>query len=90
MEQSLMPELETTDHFYEFHREFYKGYFAHDTNLDDRLFIRDEAENTLQDEVEVVMGDYFCVGCYWASRVLANDRLKVYLKAQLDALRTPQ
>ena len=85
----LVHELNVTEQFYEYHRDFYKYFYEQDSSMDDRLFIRDQAENTMRDEVEVLMGTNFCVGCYWAARIMANERLKAYLKVQLDSLRNP-
>lgn len=86
----LVHELEATEQFYEYHRDFYKYYYEQDCSRDDSLFIRSRKENTMRDEVEILMGADFCVGCYWAARILANERLKAYLKVQLDSLRNPQ
>ena len=41
------------------------------------------------DPVEVIMDDDFCVGCYWASLLLANRELSGWLKAQLEEPRPP-
>jgi hypothetical protein len=89
VESLLTHELETTVKFYEYHQEFYKYYYDGDIRMDEQIFIRDRSENAMLDEVEVIMGPDFCVGCYWTARLLANEQLKAYLKKELDLLRNP-
>ena len=89
LESLLIHELETTAKFYEYHQEFYRYYYEEDTGMDERIFVRDRSENAMRDEVDVIMGPDFCVGCYWTARLLANEQLKVYLKRELDLLRNP-
>jgi len=82
-------ELQATEQFYEKHQAFHKYLFEHDSSMDDRYFVRNNAENTMRDVVEVFMGAGFSVGCYYAALVRANERLKTYLNAQLESLRRP-
>jgi hypothetical protein len=90
VESLLVHELEATAKFYEYHQEFYKYHYEGDTRMDEQIFVRDRSENGMLDEVEVIMGPDFCVGCYWTARLLANEQLKVYLKKELDLLNQPQ
>ena len=85
----LIHELEITAKFYEYHQEFHRYHYEHDTYMDEQIFVRDRTENAMLDEVEVIMGPDFCVGCYWTARLLANEQLKGYLKRELDLLRNP-
>jgi len=89
VESLLLHELEATERFYEFHRYFYKYYYEGSTRMDDRIYIRNSEENGMMDEVEVIMGPDFSVGCYWTARLLANEQLKEYLKKELHLLRNP-
>lgn len=89
VESLLLHELEATERFYEFHRDFYKYYYEGGTRMDDRIYIRNSAENGMMDEVEVIMGPDFSVGCYYTARLLANEQLKEYLKKQLQLIRNP-
>jgi hypothetical protein len=89
VESLLIYEKETTVKFYEYHQEFYKYYYEKDTHMDEVIFVRDRSENAMLDEVEVIMGPDFCVGCYWTARLLANEQLKIYLKRELELLRNP-
>jgi hypothetical protein len=89
VESLLLHELEVTERFYEFHRDFYKYYYEGGTWMDERIYIRNSAENGMMDEVEVIMGPDFSVGCYWTARLLANEQLKEYLKKELHLLRNP-
>ena len=74
--------------FYQRHQEFYYYFSSGEPLLDDRVFVRDKKENTMKDPVEAVMGDDFCVGCYWAAQLWANERLRDYfLQESVEDLR---
>jgi hypothetical protein len=84
-ETFLKKEMQTIEDFYYRHEELCKMYYLKDTSLDDRIFIRNASENHFFDEVEKLMDQDFCVGCYFASRLYANQKLRRYLKHQLEA-----
>lgn len=85
MEALLTKEMQAIEDFYYRHEELCKMYYLKDTSLDNRLFIRNAAENHFFDEVEMLMDKDFCVGCYFASRLYANQKLRRYLKHQLES-----
>lgn len=80
----LRNEIQTIEDFYYRHEELCKMYYLKDNSLDDRIFIRNAAENHFFDEVEILMDRDFCVGCYFVSKLFANQKLKRYLKHQLE------
>jgi hypothetical protein len=85
LETLLKKELQTIEDFYYRHEQLCKMYYLKDNSLDERIFIRNASENHFFDEVEVLMDQDFCVGCYFASRLYANQKLRRYLKHQLEA-----
>lgn len=78
----LSRERGSTERFFQDHVDFCRYYSAGDSYIDDRIFIRDNAENGMLDEVEVIMGPNFCVGCYWAALLIANRLFVEYLTNQ--------
>ena len=89
MEALLKLELAKTEQFFTKHGEFCQYYHLNQTHMDDRIFIRDARENGRLDYIEVIMADDFCVGCYWAALLWANERLMLYFADQLRKLRQP-
>jgi len=89
MEALFKLELAKTEQFFTKHGEFCQYYQLNRSHMDDRIFIRDARENGRIDYIEVIMADDFCVGCYWASQLWANERLLQYLNDQLRKLRQP-
>ena len=84
METVLKAELAAIDEFYLKHEDFCKIYYLKNTRLDDRLFVRNQEENQKINEVEIIMGNDFSVGCYYAARLYSNLALRKYLKRELD------
>jgi len=84
----LERELSAIDEFYRFQEDFCKMYYLGDTRIDDRLYIRNEAENPRSDDVEITMDSDYCVGCYYAARLFANKSLKVYLEKQCKIIQS--
>lgn len=80
-------ELIKLTEFYMRHRDFCSYFLNGSSPYDDRVFVRDAKENRMQDAVEAIMGDDFCVGCYWAAQFWANERLTKYLWYELDLMR---
>src|ERR1700754_1214693 len=60
MEALLTKEMQTIEDFYYRHEELCKMYYLKNTSLDDRLFIRNAAENHFFDEIEMLMDKDFC------------------------------
>jgi hypothetical protein len=88
MEAFLERERAAIDDFYYRHEDFCQLYHLGDTSIDHRLYIRNEAENPRLDEMEKIMDSDYCVGTYYAARLLANKGLSVYLEKQLQAIRS--
>ena len=82
-------ELAKIEQFHRRHDEFAHYYAVSETYMDDRVFIRDARENAMLDSVEVIMGDVFCVGCYWAAQIWANQKIRPYLQKMLHELDHP-
>jgi hypothetical protein len=89
METLLKLELAKTEQFFSKHGEFCQYYHLNRAFMDDRIFIRDARENEMLDCIEVIMADDFCVGCYWASLLWANQELRGYFNEQLRKLKQP-
>ncbi|HLZ86629.1 MAG TPA: RteC domain-containing protein [Puia sp.] len=85
----LQLELAKIEQFHMRHIEFCFYYIQDAKHMDDRIFVRDAAENTMLDQVEVIMAEDFCVGCYWAAQLLANMEIKRWLERQVEELKGP-
>jgi hypothetical protein len=90
IEALLQLELAKTENFFTKHGEFCQYYHLNRTYRDNYIFIRNARENEMLDYIEVFMGDDFCVGCYWASRLWANQRLREYYTEALWKLKQPE
>jgi hypothetical protein len=90
MEAYLELELAKIAEFFRKHRDFCHYTLINETYMDDRIYIRDARENGMLDYIEVFMGDDFCVGCYWASLLWANQQLKVHFNDWLRKLKQPE
>ena len=88
METFLERERTAIDYFYHRHDDFCQLYHLDDTSIDHRLYIRNGAENPRLDEMEKIMDSDYCVGTYYAARLLANKGLRVYLEKQLQTIRS--
>jgi len=88
-EALLRLELAKTEQFFAKHGEFCQYYQLNRSHMDDRIFIRDARENGRMDHIEVIMADDFCIGCYLAALLWANERLSGYFTEQLRILNDP-
>ena len=89
MEAFLRLELAKIDQFFDRHGDFCRYFHSQASYMDDRVFIRDARENGMLDCVEVIMAEDFCVGCYWAALLWANQELRGYFTKELGRLMSP-
>ncbi len=84
----LLNELEKLTSYFNSHLEFYKYYRMKSTFLDDKLFVRGREDFHLHlDNMMIYVDPEFSTSQdYLVSKIMANDRLEVYLKTEIDAL----
>lgn len=84
----LLHELEKLTLFFNNHLEFYRYYRMNSTFLDDNFFVRGR-ENLhlhLDNLIIYIDPDFSTSQDYTVAKIIANDRLEVFLKTELDAL----
>ncbi len=84
----LLNELEKLTIFFNSHLEFYRYYRSNSIFLDDKLFVRGREDfHFHQDNPFVYTDPEFSTSVdYLVAEIMANDRLEVYLKSELDTL----
>jgi len=84
----LLYELEKLTLYFNSHLEFYRYYRMNSTFLDDKFFVRGREDSHLHlDNLMIYIDPEFSTSQdYMVSKIIANDRLEVYLKTELDAL----
>jgi len=87
-ETYLQQELEKLTFFLNNHLEFYQYYRMNSTFLDEKYFIRGKEDlNLYQDTLmNYVDPDFSTSHDYMVSEIIANDRLKVFLSTEIEAL----
>jgi len=87
-ETYLKHELEKLTFFFSNHLEFYQYYRMDSTYLDDRYFMRGKENLHLYHDslMFYVDPDFSTSHDYMVAKIIANDRLEVFLKTELDAL----
>lgn len=87
-ETYLRCELEKLTFFFNNHIEFYRYYRMNSTFLDNKYFIRGKEDlNLYQDTVMIYIDpDFSTSHDYMVSEIIANDRLKVFLNIEIEAL----
>lgn len=87
-ETYLLQELEKITLFFNNHLEFYQYYRMNSTYLDDKYFIRGKEDlNLYQDTLmSYIDPDFSTSHDYMVSKIIANDRLKVFLSIEIEAL----
>lgn len=87
-ENYLLGELEKLTFFFNNHIEFYQYYRMNSTYLDDKYFIRGKEDlNLYQDTVMIYVDpDFSTSHDYMVSKIIANDRLKVFLSTEVKSL----
>ena len=84
----LLNELEKLTSYFNSHLEFYRYYRMKSTFLDDKLFVRGREDFHLHlDNIMIYVDPEFSTSQdYMVAKIMANDRLEVYLKTEIDAL----
>ena len=84
----LRGELKKLTLFFDDHLDFYQYYRMNSTYLDDKYFIRGQEDlNLFQDTLMIYVDpDFSTSHDYMVSEIIANDRLKVFLSTEIDAL----
>jgi hypothetical protein len=87
-ESYLRLELEKLTLFFNNHIEFYQYYRMNSTYLDDKYFVRGKENlNLYQDTMMIYVDpDFSTSHDYMVSKIIANDRLKVFLSTEIEAL----
>lgn len=86
----LQGELEKLTLFLNKHLEFYQYYRMNSTYLDDKYFVRGKEDlNLYQDTMMAYVDpDFSTSHDYMVSEIIANDRLKVFLNTEIEAITT--
>jgi len=84
----LLGELEKLTLYFNSHLEFYRYYRMNSTFLDDKFFVRgrEELHLCLDNLMIYIDLDFSTSQDYTVAKIIANDRLEVFLKNELDAL----
>ena len=84
----LLSELLKLTMYFNSHLEFYRYYRMKSTFLDDKLFVRGREDFHLHlDNMMIYVDPEFSTSQdYMVAKIMANDRLEVYLKTEIDAL----
>ena len=84
----LLRELEKLTLFFNSHLEFYRYYRMNSTFLDDKFFVRgrEDLHSHLDNPLIYIDPDFSTSQDYTVAKIIANDRLEVFLKTELDAL----
>jgi len=84
----LLCELEKLTSFFHNHLEFYRYYRMNSTFLDDKFFVRGREDLHLHlDNLMIYIDpDFSTSQDYTVAKIMANDRLEVFLKTELEAL----
>jgi len=87
-EAYLKHELEKLTFFFSNHLEFYQYYRMDSTYFDDRYFMRGKEDLHLyQDSLMFYVDpDFSTSHDYMVAKIIANDRLKVFLSTEIEAL----
>jgi len=84
----LLLELEKLTLFFNSHLEFYRYYRMNSTFLDDKFFVRgrEDLHFHLDNLMIYIDPDFSTSQDCMVAKIVANDRLEVFLKTELDAL----
>lgn len=84
----LRHELEKLTFFFNNHLEFYQYYRMNSTYFDDKYFVRGKEDIHLyQDSLMFYVDPEFSTSHdYVVAKIMANDRLEVYLKTEMESL----
>lgn len=84
----FLRELEKLTFYFNSHLEFYRYYRMSSTFLDDKFFVRgrEDLHSHLDNPMIYIDPDFSTSQDYTVAKIIANDRLEVFLKTELDAL----
>jgi RteC protein. len=84
----ILKELEKLTFYFTNHLEFYRYYRMNSTFLDDKFFVRgrEDLHLHLENLMVHVDPDFSTSLDYMVAKIIANDRLEVYLKTELEIL----
>ena len=84
----ILKEFEKLTTYFNSHLEFYRYYRMNSTFLDDKFFVRGREDLHLHiDNLMIHIDPEFSTSQdYMVAKIIANDRLEVYLKTELDVL----
>jgi len=84
----LLTELEKLTFYFNSHLEFYRYYRMNSTFLDDKFFVRgrEDLHSQLDNPLIYFDPDFSTSQDYTVAKIMANDRLEVFLKTELDVL----
>lgn len=84
----LLCELGKLNMYFNSHLEFYRYYRMNSTFLDHKCFVRgkEDLQLCIDSLMFYIESDFSTSHDYMVAEVIANDRLEVYLKTELDAL----
>jgi hypothetical protein len=84
----LLHELEKLTSYFNSHLEFYRYYRMNSTFLDDKFFVRGREDLHLHlDNLMIYIDPEFSTSQdYMVAKIMANDRLEVHLKTELESL----
>jgi len=84
----FLRELEKLTFYFNSHLEFYRYYRMNSTFLDDKFFVRgrEDLHSHLDNPMIYIDPDFSTSQDYTVAKIIANDRLEVFLKTELDAL----
>jgi len=84
----ILKELEKLTVYFSNHLEFYRYYRMNSTFLDDKFFVRgrEDLHLHLENLMVHIDPDFSTSQDYIVAKIIANDRLEVYLKTEMDAL----
>ncbi len=87
-EKYLKNELEKLTYFQNNHLDFYRYYRSKSTLLDDKLFVRGKEDlHLFEDSLMYYLDNDFSTSHdYTVAKIMANDRLNVFLNAELETL----
>ncbi len=87
-QKHLFNELQKLTLYFNSHLEFYRYYRMNSTFLDDKFFVRGREDLHLHlDNLMIYIDPEFSTSQdYMVAKIMANDRLEVYLKTEIDAL----
>lgn len=83
-ENILRQEMQGLVDFFNSHDHICRYYYQCSTHSDEYLFTRRESGQWLGDEIGALISPDFTIGTYWISWIKANERLRRWIKTELE------